>query len=261
VARHFVTGAPGQGTCGSAGCHGGGQYSTDIFLEEVINGAHQDGTYLRGHTYAFVVSVLSPDTFASAGAQLTIFDSAGRQGGLILPPNTTSTPVANRFNWYGQLYAEHDRPIVPTVLQGNSRAHLGVTWLTGPLQGGPMHIYTCAAVCDGDGTPSGDVPMCASLVLNEAQPLVLPGAASPGQLSRRQYWLLSWPYLSGYSGQAQAVQLDIYTLQAQEIHSQAYHLPAGPYRQRLAATLAAGAYVCLATFSDGSQQRQAFAVR
>jgi len=194
VGRAFSSGAPGETTCGS--CHAGGSYGGDIFITERFQNAAQNG-YVKGSVHALFVEVLSSDPFVNGGVQFTVLDTANQQAGFVLPPNTTNSNIANRFNWYRKLYMEHDRPIIPTQLVGVLKIYIAAAWIPSFNQGGPVTVYASAALCDGDSTANGDNEFTTQMTLYEAIPLGVVTDDSLTQTSSDQTYAVNTVYRNG----------------------------------------------------------------
>ena len=248
VGRAFSTGAPGETTCAS--CHSGGSFGGDIFITEVIQDALANG-YVKTQPHGLIVEVLSSDNFSVGGVQFVVLDTAGNQAGFVLPPNTSNSPIANRFNWYGKLYLEHDIPISRTNIGTTGRIFIGGTWIPSWNYDGPVFVYACAVLADGNSSVTGDNTFCTSVTLYPSRPLGIADSVFTNEPSPDDTWGIwqdhTGSYLVVHSKEEGWIYFDAVSAEGRIVDSGWFHYGYGLTRIKLHPS-GSGAYFVKALF-------------
>lgn len=147
-----VTGAPGQGTCGS--CHFGGQGGGAISL----SGNGLSSGFVPGQTYNMQVNMEDTDA-AIGGFQLMAVDGNLNSVGTLIPSNGLQTISLN-----GQTYLEHNNP---NMFGGNNpnKTTWNFQWQAPASTSSGITFYVAGVAADWLGSFDGDDVYSSSLAL------------------------------------------------------------------------------------------------
>lgn len=155
------TGAPGENTCATSGCHSGSAIATsDIAFNTVPTGSLTNG-YTPGQLYNLTVNVnslISPSTTQPRdGFQITALDANNDSAGTFTITNVNSTSLTTFFD---RQYVGHKT--------ANSTSAWTFRW-TAPAAGtGPVTFYITANRSNNDNGTSGDFIYRQSFTFQEA---------------------------------------------------------------------------------------------
>jgi uncharacterized protein (TIGR03437 family) len=154
------TGAPGEQTCGTAGCHNGGGAGGTLTL----TGLPPIG-YVLNEPYDVTVSLAQAGR-ARFGFEMTAIDSQGNPAGTwdnLEPSRIDIVPgfVGNKR----RLYPGHKQ--AGTIPNGNGQSTWVLRWKAPAQNIGPVTFYVAGNAANGDGSTSGD----SIYLLNRTVPL------------------------------------------------------------------------------------------
>lgn len=135
------TGAPGEATCGSAGCHDNMPNSETGSLDLSFSRQH----YQPGDTISFALSV-HDDTASRFGFELTVLNSDNERAGNIISVSDNSTIRIDDNN--NRQYASH------RIASENNL--WTVQWVAPDSAVGEVSFYAAGNASNNDGEPSGD---------------------------------------------------------------------------------------------------------
>lgn len=137
------TGAPGQPTCATAGCHGGTpNFNPSILKIGTVPFTALNNGYNPGQEYN--ITVTNEQSSAVYGFSLSVVDENGNQAGNISlsNPNLTSLSASGGIQYVGHLSAS------------GSNAWT-FKWEAPSSDVGPVTFYAASNASNGDGTVSG----------------------------------------------------------------------------------------------------------
>ncbi|MBN4065913.1 T9SS type A sorting domain-containing protein [Candidatus Amoebophilus asiaticus] len=138
------TGAPGDATCISIGCHTGTVNTGSGTPSITIGGG--DTTYMASQTYTITVSITQTG-ITKFGFQIVVLDANNNNTGTITITNTTKTQTAVLS---GRIYAEHKSA-------GTSSSSWSFDWTSPSTDVGAITFFAAFVAANGDLTSSGDL--------------------------------------------------------------------------------------------------------
>jgi uncharacterized protein (TIGR03437 family) len=154
------TGAPGEQTCGTAGCHNGGGTGGNLML----SGLPPIG-YVPNEPYDLTVTLAQAGR-TRFGFQMTALDAQGRAAGIWdnLEPSRIFI-VSNRVGANQRQYPGHTQ--TGTIPNGSGQSSWVLRWKAPAQNIGPITFYVVGNAANGDGNTSGD----SIYLLNRSVPL------------------------------------------------------------------------------------------
>jgi uncharacterized protein (TIGR03437 family) len=145
------TGAPGEQTCATAGCHTGAVNQGSGAL--TLSGLPEIG-YVPGASY-FVTVTLAQAARTRFGFQMTVIDDRGRAAGTWdnLEPGRVEM-VSARVGANQRQYAGHTQNGV--IPNGASQNTWTLRWIAPPQETGRVTFYVIGNAANGNGATSGD---------------------------------------------------------------------------------------------------------
>lgn len=153
------TGAPGNNTCASAGCHNTFGLNSGPGILSVSTDIPQSG-FLPGETYSITVS-MKESSRTIFGFQSLLFGEAAQSGvGTI---QLTDTERTRTITASGNTYAEQSKTGSAAV----DSAIWSFDWLAPDKGTGDVTIYTAAMAANGNGNKQGDRVYTSALLISE----------------------------------------------------------------------------------------------
>lgn len=140
------TGAPGELTCATAGCHSGTSQdgtAENIFIP-TLNG-NVVTSYVPGQTYTIAISLMSNPT--KKGFQATVLDAANNFVGTL-----TANAAAGTASTTGM-----GRTYINQTSAGSSAPAWGFTWTAPAVDAGAVRFYVATNKTNNNGNNNGDV--------------------------------------------------------------------------------------------------------
>ncbi len=163
-----VTGAPGEITCATSGCHTGtpnsgpGQFKIDA-----------PRVYQPGATYQITVTHTTTDVSRRRwGFQLTALTAGNGKGGDIQRPNSLVQIFNDDGPGFNRQYIEHT--INGTFAGTQGGGSWTFDWVAPSSDVGPITFYAAGNEANNDGTNTGDQIYTATAVSNPAGPALQP---------------------------------------------------------------------------------------
>lgn len=162
------TGAPGELTCATSGCHGSTALNgatENIFV--VTDNGNVVSSYVPGVTYTIALSLASNPT--KKGFQATVLDGSNNFVGTLTPITAAGTASVTGL---GRTYINH-------TFAGTSAPAWGFTWTAPATDVGAVRFYVATNKTNNNGANSGDEiytsihPLSSTLSLTEAETSVV----------------------------------------------------------------------------------------
>ncbi len=160
-----VTGAPGEGLCSNAGCHGGGSTTGMIVTISYPQ------SLIPGDTAFMMVRIIHP-TALRWGFELTVLDDQGNRAGELVVSDPTTTQLSSTG---GRDYLKHTSS--GTFAGQPDSATWVFGWVVPALP--QVTLYVAANAANNNGSPTGDAILAASVPLTITAVAERPGSGSP----------------------------------------------------------------------------------
>ena len=144
------TGAPGEQTCATSGCHSG-NLNTGAGSVALVN---PPSAYVPGQTYTMQIQVTTAGQ-ARAGFELVALNSQNQQAGTVTVINTTNTALQTLG---GKQYLSHRNAATNNIWSFN--------WTAPVTNVGVVRFYFAGNAANGNGNSTGDFIYTSSLSLN-----------------------------------------------------------------------------------------------
>ncbi len=158
------TGAPGETTCGRAGCHIGENNVNTGTGKRAIQIDDFNGTYIPGKTYQVKVSI-EQKNIERFGFSFAAINSTGISSGSIQAIETDRTQLMEGSNGFeSREYITYKA--IGTKPYSANKGQWIFEWKAPEQYEGPVTFYTATVAANNDGTDKGDEVYTDSLVLN-----------------------------------------------------------------------------------------------
>ncbi len=139
------TGAPGDSTCATVGCHSGELNQGNATIE--LNLADDAATYQPGAVNTINISISDPQNANKNGFEILALDQAGNNFGTWELPNPDQTQIRSGSNM---------RQYVTHTNQGNSQTSWQVNWVAPENAMDTLVLYLAVNDANNNGSNSGD---------------------------------------------------------------------------------------------------------
>lgn len=164
------TGAPGEGTCASAGCHSDATVNAgDLANTHIVtdtSGANVS-SYIPGDTYTISISVTDANS-SKFGFQITSLDQSDNFIGNLVVTNSTRTQLQPNSD-----PSSLNRQYITHTFSGNSQVAAGLgawefDWTAPSVSSGDITFYYATNATNSNGQNTGDVLYLSSFTLTDA---------------------------------------------------------------------------------------------
>jgi Secretion system C-terminal sorting domain/Reeler domain len=216
------TGAPGNDTCATSGCHDDG--TPDSGPGSVTVTPATSGSFAPGDTIEFTVTVAENGS-SVFGFQATVkkASNSGNTGRLLLAPNTEYSDAIGD-------YVTHSK-----VQESNNSGSWVLRWVAPDNNPGDVIIYAAGVASNGSGTRFGDNVYTTSTTLpvqvGTEDPDTIPGFALSRAYPNPATSSTTVPF---FVDQSESMALSVYDARGRRVHHEALGTPAvGAHQQVL----------------------------
>lgn len=152
-----ASGAPGEGTCGNAGCHAAGNFAPSIDISVLNANGEQIDEYFPNETYTVSVTINSGmGAPAAYGFQILALDDAANDMSVWSNPSSNAQIV----NLGSKNYVEQQGPSSSNTFE--------VEWTASIEETDNVNFYVAGNAVNGNGSPGQDGSATGSLTIPRA---------------------------------------------------------------------------------------------